>query len=77
MHTEKICNHDDIQLVDGGVSYEGRVEYCNNGVWGRVCDDGWTELDAAVACSQLGYSPQSEFSTKAKSDVLCSHSRPR
>ena len=62
MHTGKICNHDSIQLVDGGVSYEGRVEYCNDGVWGTVCDHGWTELDAAVACRQLGLSPQGEFS---------------
>ena len=72
MHTGKVCNHDDIQLVDGGVSYEGRVEYCNDGLWGTVCDDGWTELDAAVACSQLGYSPQGEFSTAYISSVfLC------
>ena len=62
MCTGNECTDCQIQLADGGVSYEGRVEYCNNGVWGTVCDHGWTELDAAVACRQLGYSPQGEFS---------------
>ena len=70
MHTGKVCNHDDIQLADSGVSYEGRVEYCNDGLWGTVCDHGWTELDAAVACRQLGHSQHGEFSTAYISSVF-------
>ena len=63
MHIAKVCTDGDIRLIDGGVSYEGRVEYCNYGVWGTVCDNVWTTLDAAVACSQLGYPHEGEFNT--------------
>ncbi len=41
--------------MDGSSHNEGRVEVCSNGRWGTVCGDGWTEREAALVCSRLGY----------------------
>lgn len=34
----------------------GRLEICNTGVWGTVCDDFFGTPDATVVCRQLGFS---------------------
>ena len=40
--------------LQGGTNTSGRVEICNNGAWGTVCDDFWSAANTQVACRQLG-----------------------
>ena len=50
------CTNGDVQLVNGAIYQEGRVEICVNGVWGSICNDDWSTTDSAfVVCKQLGF----------------------
>jgi len=44
-----------VRLVISSLSYQGRLEVYYNGRWGTVCDDGFSNVDARVACYSLGY----------------------
>ena len=45
-----------LRLVDGNGFSTGRLEIFHEGVWGTVCDDGWTQINSDVACRELGFS---------------------
>ena len=53
---DNACENGAIRLQGGSNIYEGRVEICNNQLWGTVCDDRWDTMDTQVACRQLGFS---------------------
>jgi len=44
-----------VRLVGSGVSYKGRLEVWYNGVWGTVCNDGFSDIEASVFCYQLEF----------------------
>ena len=53
------CTPGQLQLAGGNIPNEGRVEICiSTNLWGTVCDDYWSSIDATVVCRQLGYSTQ-------------------
>jgi deleted-in-malignant-brain-tumors protein 1 len=47
------CTQGAVRLAAGANTSIGRVEICNNNIWGSVCDDGWDSTDAGVMCAQL------------------------
>ena len=45
-----------VRLTEMGRSeLEGRLEVYYNETWGTVCDDGFTDVEAKVACNGLGF----------------------
>uniref|UniRef100_A0A1X7VF72 SRCR domain-containing protein n=1 Tax=Amphimedon queenslandica TaxID=400682 RepID=A0A1X7VF72_AMPQE len=69
-YTTRIWNNPyagQIRLQGGNYSSYGRLEVYCNGQWGTVCDDDFYDIDAQVACQQLGYS---DYSTYAPERLL-------
>ena len=44
----------DLRLAGSDKPHEGRLEVYYNGSWGTICDDNFDNIDASVACYQLG-----------------------
>ena len=44
-----------VRLEGSNLEREGRLEVYHNGVWGTVCDDYFDDVDASVACFQMGF----------------------
>ena len=49
------CTEGSIRLSGGDIEQEGIPEVCVNGVWGSICDSGWSSIDGQVICRELGY----------------------
>ena len=50
------CTTGEVRLADGATKYEGRVEVCENGVWGSVCTRySSNDRNAYTLCHELGY----------------------
>ena len=49
------CTNGAVRLMGGFSPYNGRVEICYNNQWGTVCNKSFTNIDASVVCTQLGY----------------------
>ena len=50
------CVTGTVRLTNGFRPSQGRVEVCQDGVWGTVCDLGWDVNDAMVVCREIGFS---------------------
>ena len=50
------CEEGEVRLEDGTHESNGRVEICQNGIWGSVCSDTmWGVEDACIVCRQLQF----------------------
>ena len=55
------CVDGELRLVGGPSEREGRLEMCYRGVWGAISDNEWDNVDATVACRQLGFEPSGMY----------------
>ncbi len=51
-----LCTQEAKLRLSGGAGATGRLEILHEGEWGTICDDSFSNIEAGVACRQLGYS---------------------
>lgn len=61
--SEPECKNGDVRLAGGLDEMGGRVEVCDGGVWGSVCNHEFGEEEAAVVCNELGFTECEQFDT--------------
>jgi len=44
-----------VRLAGGMSSSEGNLQVLHKGVWGAVCTDAFTDAEAEIVCSTLGF----------------------
>ena len=71
-----VCSDGNLRLQNSSFSSSGVVvgliEVCVNGSYGGICDIGWDDRDATVACNLLGFRGrlQDNFILKICKNVL-------
>ena len=61
--------------MDGVTNSTGRLEFCANGVWGRVCNEleYWGPDNARVVCRQLGFSEKGKILVPHREVLMSIH----
>ena len=60
-YEQSSCVYGDLRLRGGNSTHQGRVEVCNQGLWGVISSSDysfrydWDSREAMVVCRQLGY----------------------
>ena len=62
------CDDGYVRLVGGEGYYEGRVEVCQSSQWRTICDVGWDDLDATIACRSVEF-----YGGKLYSIIMCTY----
>ena len=57
------CSQQEIRLETTADPTQGYVpvQLCDQRTWKSICGDYWDQLNARVACNQLGYSRESKY----------------
>eukprot|EP00483_Globobulimina_turgida_P011064 UN11085 len=58
----------DLRIADGPAENKGRLEIYYNNVWGTVNDGSFDNVDATIACNQLGYKSGRYISSSSTKD---------
>ena len=55
------CNDGDVKFKNGTTANRGQVEFCHEGRWMSVCNNGWGINEARSVCNQLKFDPEGVF----------------